>query len=51
MSSTPPLPELLLEAVGDLERAAVDADVLAEHEHRAGRGRISCRRPSLIAWR
>ena len=25
--------ELLLEAVGHLERAAVDADVLAEHEH------------------
>ena len=28
-----PLAELLLEAVRDLERAAVDADVLAEHEH------------------
>ena len=28
-----PRPELLLEAVRDLEGAAVDADVLAEHEH------------------
>ena len=28
-----PLAELLLEAVRDLERPAVDADVLAEHEH------------------
>src|SRR6476646_11984980 len=27
-----PLPELLLEAERDLERAAVDADVLADHE-------------------
>src|SRR5436305_902102 len=28
-----PVPELLLEAERDLERAAVDADVLADHEH------------------
>jgi hypothetical protein len=28
-----PRAELLLKALGDLERAAVDADVLAEHEH------------------
>ena len=28
----PPRAELLLEALGDLERAAVDADVLADHE-------------------
>ena len=28
----PPRPELLLEALRDLERAAVDADVLADHE-------------------
>ena len=29
----PPGPELLLESVRDLEGAAVDADVLSEHEH------------------
>ena len=29
----PPGAELLLEALRDLERAAVDADVLAQHEH------------------
>ena len=43
-------PELLLEALGDLEGAAVDADVLADHEH-APVALHLLPEPSEIAWR
>ena len=46
-----PRAELLLEAERDLERAAVDADVLAEHEDALVAAHLRCAAPSEIGLR
>ena len=43
--------ELLLEALRHLERAAVDADVLADHEDALVAPHLLRGAPSEIAWR